>query len=85
MRTTISFDFGRFAIALTIIFIGLKILDVISWSWWWIFSPVIILILITLFIIIPIMRYVSKKQSEIDKISEDINKAIKKQKDEKYR
>lgn len=25
---------------LTILFVGLKLTDVISWSWWWVLSPV---------------------------------------------
>lgn len=27
---------------LTVIFVILKLLDVIDWSWWWVFSPAII-------------------------------------------
>jgi hypothetical protein len=26
--------------ALTILFIGLKLCNVISWSWWWVLSPI---------------------------------------------
>jgi hypothetical protein len=26
--------------ALTILFIGLKLTHVISWSWWWVLSPI---------------------------------------------
>jgi hypothetical protein len=38
---------------LTIIFIVLKLLDVISWSWWWVFSPLWIeLILVALILLI---------------------------------
>lgn len=28
-----------FAGALTLLFIGLKLGDVIAWSWWWVLSP----------------------------------------------
>lgn len=29
----------NFFTALTILFIGLKIADIITWSWWWVFAP----------------------------------------------
>jgi len=29
-------------LSLTILFVILKLTDVIDWSWWWVFSPVII-------------------------------------------
>lgn len=38
---------------LTIIFIVLKVVGVISWSWWWVFSPLWIdLILVALILLI---------------------------------
>ena len=39
--TTISAGLG-FTDALTILFIALKLTHVISWSWWLVFSPLII-------------------------------------------
>lgn len=38
--------------ALTILFITLKLLDKISWSWWWVLSPIWILISIFLLILL---------------------------------
>lgn len=38
---------------LTLVFIGLKLAKVIEWSWWWVFSPMwipVIILLIILFI-----------------------------------
>ena len=35
----ISFSFGGFSSLLTILFIALKLLDKIDWSWWWVLSP----------------------------------------------
>ena len=29
-----------FSGALTVLFIGLKLTNVISWSWWWVLSPI---------------------------------------------
>jgi hypothetical protein len=37
--------------ALTILFIGLKLCNVIHWSWWWVLSPIWISVSITIFII----------------------------------
>jgi membrane protein YdbS with pleckstrin-like domain len=38
---------------LTILFIGLKLTDFISWSWWWVLSPLwISAILVIVFVVI---------------------------------
>jgi hypothetical protein len=37
---------------LTIVFIVLKLTGVISWSWWWVFSPVWISALFVLFVVL---------------------------------
>lgn len=41
-----------FAGLLTIVFIVLKLLDKITWSWWWVLSPIWISILLVVVIII---------------------------------
>jgi hypothetical protein len=38
--------------ALTILFIGLKLTNVINWSWWWVLSPIWISISIVVFILL---------------------------------
>ena len=39
-----------------ILFVGLRLFDIISWSWWWVLAPLwiqfILVILIVLFIVI---------------------------------
>ena len=40
-----------FARALTIVFIILKLCNVINWSWWWVLSPILIDIAFTIIII----------------------------------
>lgn len=40
-----------FTSALTILFIGLKLCNVIHWSWWWVLSPIWISMSIAIFII----------------------------------
>jgi hypothetical protein len=40
-----------FAGLLTILFIALKLTDVITWSWWWVLSPIWIPILLVICII----------------------------------
>lgn len=37
---------------LTIVFIVLKLLKIINWSWWWVLSPLWISALLILFIVI---------------------------------
>ena len=37
---------------LTILFVGLKLAGYITWSWWWVLSPIWIPILLVLFIFI---------------------------------
>lgn len=31
---------------LTIVFMTLKLCNVIDWSWWWVFSPVIVVVIL---------------------------------------
>jgi hypothetical protein len=38
--------------ALTILFIGLKLGNVIHWSWWWVLSPIWISLSIALFVLL---------------------------------
>ena len=38
--------------ALTILFIGLKLTNVITWSWWWVLSPIWISLSILVFILL---------------------------------
>jgi len=40
-----------FAGLLTVLFIGLKLTGYIDWSWWWVFSPIIISVALTIFIV----------------------------------
>jgi hypothetical protein len=35
---------------LTILFIGLKLTNYIEWSWWWVLSPIILIVIIQLFL-----------------------------------
>lgn len=44
--------------ALTILFIALKLLDKIDWSWWWVLSP--ILIPLSLFFIVAIIVLIAE-------------------------
>lgn len=42
MTKSVSLDFNELAAFLTALFAILKILGVISWSWWVVFSPLIL-------------------------------------------
>jgi hypothetical protein len=37
--------------ALTVLFVGLKLTNVITWSWWWVLSPIWISLSLVLFIL----------------------------------
>jgi hypothetical protein len=37
--------------ALTVLFVGLKLADVIDWSWWWVLSPIWISVGLALLVI----------------------------------
>lgn len=61
METTKSITINNvlpsFVELLTILFIGLKLGNVIDWSWWWVFSPMWVswLIIIFAFIVVLIL------------------------------
>ena len=41
-KTTINYDFSiewLITLVLTIVFVILKLVDKIDWSWWWVLSP----------------------------------------------
>ena len=44
---------GSFSVMLTLLFIALKLIGVISWSWWWVLSPIWISLIVAVFILIP--------------------------------
>ena len=48
--------------ALTILFIGLKLTNVISWSWWWVLSPIWIsaLFVLTIILIVAIVAVIAQ-------------------------
>ena len=54
---------GIFVQILVILFIGLKLLGVIDWSWWWVLSPIwisIILFVVVILGIYTILEYGGK-------------------------
>jgi hypothetical protein len=51
MTTKTSSGGLSFTGALTILFIGLKLCNVIHWSWWWVLSPIWISFSLVLFIL----------------------------------
>lgn len=44
-----------FTEALTLLFIALKLLNVIDWSWWWVLSPIWVTLIIAIIGIIAIL------------------------------
>ena len=51
MTTKTSSSGLSFTGALTILFIGLKLCNVINWSWWWVLSPIWISLSLVFFIL----------------------------------
>lgn len=51
----------RLSSVLTIIFVVLKLVGVINWSWWWVFSPTLIDIGVVTLLVIVIVIYENKK------------------------
>ena len=50
MSDTVTVKFGGFTTLLTVAFIVLKLCNVITWSWWWVLSP--LWISVALFILV---------------------------------
>jgi len=51
-KTTSSSGGGiGFVGLLTIVFITLKLTNYIDWSWWWVLSPIWIIVLVVIFIL----------------------------------
>ena len=46
---------------LTIVFIVLKVTDVIDWSWWWVVSPTLINVALIIGAVLLLMWFVKKK------------------------
>lgn len=58
-KTTTSGGLG-FVGALQILFIALKLLDKIDWSWWWVWSPTWISTLIGILIVAIVVFWIKK-------------------------
>lgn len=61
MRTSNNSSAGGMGLAsvLTVVFVTLKLLDKIDWSWWWVLSPLwislaLFLVIILVFVIVKI-------------------------------
>lgn len=54
-ETTNNYKLMGFFEALTLIFVVAKIAGYVSWSWFWVFSPVILHIGIVIFVIVVIL------------------------------
>lgn len=52
------------ASVLTIVFIVLKLVGTINWSWWWVLSPILIDIGLSIVILIGFAIYMSYKDKE---------------------
>ena len=48
----ITINLSSFTTLLTILFIGLKLGNVIDWSWWWVLSPIWIPLAVLLIVVV---------------------------------
>lgn len=60
----VNMNLGDFSILLTIIFIVLKLCNVITWNWFWVLSPTIFLvsIIILMRIIIGVIAWINNRK-----------------------
>lgn len=56
---------------LTIVFIVLRLTEVITWSWWWVLSPMIAELAIFLITAYSVMRFISIKRNA-DKLKKQV-------------
>lgn len=56
---------------LTIIFVLLKVFGVISWSWWLVFLPEIIAVVLYVVIVVANLRFAGKVNKSIEKHFKD--------------
>lgn len=47
-KANITLNFDLFATIITIVFVILKLTHTIDWSWWWVFSPILISVGLTI-------------------------------------
>ena len=58
---------------LTIIFVVLKLVGVIDWSWWWVFSPTLIDLGLTIIVLIIYAAYVVHENKKYGTSKKDKN------------
>ena len=51
-----------FLTVLTLLFIALKLMNFIDWSWWWVMSPMIVDVVIMITVFLSIAFYYTKKK-----------------------
>lgn len=59
------YSFWNFCNMLTVLFIGLKLANIINWSWWWVLSPqwipAVFVFVVGLFILIFVKMFVKNE------------------------
>lgn len=58
---------GNFAAILTIVFACLKLSGVITWSWWLVFLPVIIWLVVAVLVVLMVILFAAIKYREMGK------------------
>ena len=64
-KTSNSILSDVFIATLTVLFIGLKISGIITWSWWWVLSPLWLTLVFLLLVLIIMFTYLSYKSKSL--------------------
>tara|TARA_R110000803_G_scaffold102638_12_gene170770 strand:- start:4568 stop:4840 length:273 start_codon:yes stop_codon:yes gene_type:complete len=64
MKTETKETGGNFLGVLAILFIGLKLADIIDWSWWWVLSPIWLPLTIAALFVFLVKKAESKIQNK---------------------
>ena len=71
MKNNVSRGRIGFSDILLVVFIVLKLVGTIDWSWWWVLSPLWISVIMWLIIYVCCEAYVAREESEFTKRRKD--------------
>jgi membrane protein YdbS with pleckstrin-like domain len=57
---------------LTIVFITLKLTNFITWSWWWVLSPVWLFVCLLIVVALIAVKFVNSSNEDIQRIIQDL-------------
>ncbi len=57
---SITINVGLLGVVLFLVFLALKIFNVVTWSWWWVTAPLWLPVVASLIIIVAVFSYFKK-------------------------